>query len=127
MFGEKMNYKKIKMSILLFSISLLSIFSLIQTFNLSIFLGQEKNNDVQNLKSSFIDYTNATVISDGYGGIFWNDGFSQYPAIAIDDSGKTHVVWEDSSTGPWGTDNEIMYASYTEATGWSNVSVISDG
>ncbi len=122
-----MKHRKIKMSILLVSILLLGIFSLIQTSNLSIFLVQEKNNDVLNLNFSDIDYTNATVISDGFNDIYWNDGSSYKPDLEIDSSGDIHVVWFDYTDGIWGNDIEIMYASYTEATGWSNVSVISDG
>ncbi len=95
-----------------------------------MFIVQDKNNDVLNLKFSDVDYTNATVISDGLNDIYWNDGSSYNPAIIIDDSGKTHVVWEDWTDGVWSggaSDYEIMYATYTEATGWSNVSIISDG
>lgn len=121
-----MKHRKTKMSILLVSILLLGIFSLIQTSNLSIFLVQEKNNDVLNLNFSDIDYTNATVISDGFNDIYWNEGSSYKPDIEIDSSGDLHVVWFDTS-GVWGNDTEIMYASYTEATGQSNVSIISDG
>jgi BNR repeat-like domain len=29
----------------------------------------------------------------------WNSGTSQYPVIALDSSGKIHVVWEDSTPG----------------------------
>ena len=72
-------------------------------------------------------WSNATVISDGYGGIYWNDGSSSIPAIAVDSSNAVHVVWEDQTDGAWGTDIEIMYATYTTATGWSNATVISDG
>jgi len=79
------------------------------------------------LKSSAVDFSNATVISDGYGGSYWNDGSSEYPAIAIDSNDKIHAVWLDKTDGVWGTDVEIMYATYTTATGWSNATVISDG
>ncbi len=127
MFGEKMNYKKIKMSILLSSILLLSIFPLILSYYPSIFHVQEKTNNFQNLKFSAIDFTNATVISDGFNGIYWSDDDTDFPAIVTDNSGKIHVVWEDDENGVWGTDTEIMYVSYTEATGWSNITVISDG
>ncbi|KKL12029.1 hypothetical protein LCGC14_2539860, partial [marine sediment metagenome] len=74
-------------------------------------------------------WSNVTVISDGYGGIYWNDGGSATPDISIDSSGKVHVVWNDWTFGPWGggaLDTEIMYTSYAEALGWSNVTVISD-
>ncbi|MBA7702117.1 hypothetical protein ES703_110874 [subsurface metagenome] len=75
-------------------------------------------------------WSNVTVISDGYAGVYWNDGISYYPDIAVDDSGDIHVVWKDSTRGVWGggpSDTEIMYVSYTEADGWSNATVISDG
>ncbi len=72
-------------------------------------------------------WSNATVISDGYNGIYWNDDSSNNPAISSDNNGKLHVVWEDQTDGIWGTDPEIMYTSYSTATGWANASVISDG
>ena len=122
-----MKHRKIKMSILLSSVLLLGISSLLQTSNLGIFFVQEEINNVQNLKLSDIDYTNATVISDGFNDIYWNNEHSYRPAIITDDSGKIHVVWEDITPGVWGTDREIMYVSYTEGTGWSNATVISDG
>ncbi|NVM01294.1 MAG: hypothetical protein HWN67_03095 [Candidatus Helarchaeota archaeon] len=37
-----------------------------------------------------------------------------------------HVVWQDFTVGAWGIDDEIMYANYTAAAGWSNATVISD-
>ena len=49
-------------------------------------------------------WSNITVISDGYGGIYWNIGSSNAPDIAIDSSGKVHVVWSDWTDGVWGTD-----------------------
>ncbi|KKL78123.1 hypothetical protein LCGC14_2027980 [marine sediment metagenome] len=72
-------------------------------------------------------WSNATVISDGFNGIYWNDGNSYYPAIAVDSSDVVHVVWSDSTDGVWGVDTEVMYVKYTTATGWSNTTVISDG
>ncbi len=73
-------------------------------------------------------WSNATVISDGYLGVYWNDRYSMEPKIAIDNADNLHVVWYDASTGPWGTDEyEIMYVNYTQGNGWSNVSVVSDG
>ena len=59
--------------------------------------------------------------------IFWNDDDSYDPTIAIDSNNNIHVAWEDETDGVWGTDDEIMYANYEESTGWSNVTVISDG
>ena len=79
------------------------------------------------LKSSAVDFSNATVVSDGYDGSYWNNDDSNNPAIAVDSSDKVHAVWHDNTVGVWGTDFEIMYATYTTATGWSNVTVISDG
>ena len=83
--------------------------------------------DYYYLKSSAVDFSNATVISDGYDGTYWNDGKSYDAAIAVDSSDRVHVVWEDYTDGVWGTDAEIMYATYNIATGWSNVALISDG
>jgi hypothetical protein len=77
--------------------------------------------------TSAAGWSNATVISDGYGGVYWNDGGSYNPAVAVDNSNTVHVVWYDYTNGPWGTDAEIMYAKQTTATGWSNATIISDG
>ncbi len=69
---------------------------------------------------------NATVISDGYNGVWWNTGSSGVPAIAVGSDGSVHVVWQDDTVGWWGTDQEIMYANYTDGQGWSNITVVSD-
>jgi len=80
-----------------------------------------------NVKASSSNYTNVTIISDGFGGTYWNDGYSREPSIATDNSGNIHVVWVDDTAGPWGIDWEIMYAIYSSSAGWSNATVISDG
>ena len=72
-------------------------------------------------------WTNVSLISDGFNGDYWNDGDSYYPSIAVDNSGGIHVVWYDYTEGAWGTDTDIMYASYAEAKSWSNITVVSDG
>ncbi len=77
--------------------------------------------------SSATGWSNATVISDGFGGSYWNDGSSSKPSITSDGAGGIHAVWRDYTEGIWGTDAEIMYANYTSAEGWSNASIISDG
>ena len=79
------------------------------------------------LKSSAVYFSNATVISDGYDGIYWNAGRSHHPSIAVDSSNAVHAVWEDGTDGVWGTDEEIMYVIYTNATGWSKITILSDG
>ena len=79
------------------------------------------------LKSSAVDFSNATVVSDGFNGTYWNNGGSSDTAIAVDSSDKVHIVWYDDTDGVWGIDREIMYATYTDSTGWSNATVISDG
>ncbi len=73
------------------------------------------------------NWSNVTVISDGYNSSYWNDGSSSSAAIAVEENGVIHVVWVDLTNGSWGVDSEIMYANYTEVTGWSNATVISDG
>jgi uncharacterized protein YcnI len=80
--------------------------------------------------SSKNGWTNATIISDGFEGSYWNTGQSVFPSVAVDDSGSVHVVWSDSTSGPWGggsNDREIMYVKYIPDEGWTNISVISDG
>jgi len=59
--------------------------------------------------SSLSGWSNATIISDGYGGIYWNDDTSDTPSIAVNNDGTIHVVWYDNTDGPWGDDGEIMY------------------
>jgi hypothetical protein len=73
-----------------------------------------------------VGWSNATVISDGYLGSYWNDDYSQNPAIACN-NGKVHVIWHDDTDGVWGIDYEIMYVEYSSPLGWSNVTIISDG
>ena len=71
------------------------------------------------LKSSAVDFSNATVVSDGFNSTYWNDDSSYNPAIAVDSSDRVHAVWQDHTNGVWGTDTEIMYAtsvSYTHLT-----------
>ncbi len=77
--------------------------------------------------TSVLGWSNATVISDGYSGVYWNDGDSYNPAIAVDSSNAVHVAWHDYTTGAWGTDGEIMYANFTNINGWSNITILSDG
>ncbi|MBN1214237.1 MAG: exo-alpha-sialidase, partial [Candidatus Lokiarchaeota archaeon] len=77
-----------------------------------------------------ITWSNATVISDGYNGVYWNDGNCDGPDIAVDNSGTIHVVWVDDTRGYWGGgpyDNEILYVSSPDGVTWSNATVISDG
>jgi len=72
-------------------------------------------------------WSNVTVISDGYNGSYWNEGYSDDPAIAVDRQNNVHVVFADDTAGPWGIDNEIFYVNYAPDIGWSNITVISDG
>ncbi|MFX1442710.1 MAG: hypothetical protein ACFFHV_04785 [Promethearchaeota archaeon] len=87
----------------------------------------------QDFEIMYVNYTNgagwsnATVISDGYKGEYWNTGNSKHPQIAVDGVNNLHVVWQDDTNGKWGTDTEIMYVNYTNGAGWSNATVISDG
>ncbi len=72
-------------------------------------------------------WTNVTVLSDGWKGSYWNDGQSKVPKIAVDlSNNNVWVVWKDSVDTKWGTDTEIFGANFTEAIGWSNATVISD-
>ncbi len=77
----------------------------------------------------YVNYTaagwsNATCISEYYDSNL-NTGDSNNPKLTIDNNENLHVVWSDDTVGEWGADREIMYVNYT-ATGWSNMSVISD-
>ncbi len=115
-------------TIFLILLFVFNISIMLNSFNLAIYKRDNDLNDINfNIRTSSWDFANATVISDGIQDIIWNDGMSYYPEIAIDNSGNLHVVWADDTDGTWGTDEEIMYASYTTATGWSIATVISDG
>jgi len=57
------------------------------------------------------NWSNITVLSDGYNGDYWNTGVSANPTIAISIN-QVHVVWEDNTNGIWGTDFEIMYINF---------------
>ncbi|MHA2283632.1 MAG: hypothetical protein ACXAC5_22550 [Promethearchaeota archaeon] len=72
-------------------------------------------------------WSNITIISDGHGGTWWNLGESENVDISVDNLGNLHVVWEDSTNGTWGTDDEIMYSNWASRSGWSHPIVISDG
>ena len=87
------------------------------------------NNYNGNIKpqSSLINYSNVTIVSDGFNGSYWNSGNSFSPSIAVDSKGNLHAVWHDYTNGKWGTDSEIMFVVRDPLTGWSNVTVISDG
>jgi hypothetical protein len=57
------------------------------------------------------NWSNITILSDGFSGVYWNDDYSQMPAIAIS-TNHVHIVWEDNTNGVWGADTEIMYANF---------------
>jgi hypothetical protein len=103
------------------------VFSLILSSTPGSFQNVTTTSKSINPKPSAVDFSNITLISDGFGGTYWNDAISYNPAVAVDSSNTVHVVWWDYTVGPWGTDSEIMYANYTIATGWSNATIISDG
>ena len=125
-----MTFIKINKTKKLLFISLFFIFFLVSTFIFSFNSSLEinKNNEPSfELKISNINYTNVTVVSDGYNGTYWNNGKSYDPEIAVDLLGNLHAVWCEETNGTWGMDSEIMYAYYRENIGWSNATVISDG
>ena len=70
-----------------------------------------------------VGWSNVTIISDGVGGFYWNDGDSRFSSIAVDGAGRVHVTWGDHTDGIWGTDGDIMYTSYSNATGWFNITI----
>ena len=72
-------------------------------------IASSSTDNIYDLKSSAVDFSNATVVSDGYDGSYWNGGSSYDPAIAVDSSDKVHEVWQDYTNGVWGIDYEIMY------------------
>jgi len=74
-----------------------------------------------------IGWSNVSIVSDGFAGSFWNDGYSSNPTLDVDSQGRVHVAWYDTTDGKWGTDTEIMYTKYSPNSGWSNVSIVSDG
>jgi len=119
-----MKYKVRAISILIYLVFVFGVFSTVK-FDISeppYNYGSFGEDFTVSISSS--NYANATVISDD--GTKWNDGYSSSPSIAIDNGGNLHVVWDDRTNGPWGTDQEIMYADYSALAGWSNATVISD-
>ncbi len=120
--------KKMKIKIFLVLSLVLSIILMLGSFNLPLHTENNNLNDKTfNIRTSDLDFTNATVISDGIQDIIWNDGISSYPEIALDHYGNIHVVWNDDTDGTWGSDYEIMYCNYSISSGWSIAKVISDG
>jgi hypothetical protein len=77
--------------------------------------------------ASTSQWSNITVISDGHSGVWWNVGESENVDISVDSLGIIHLVWEDSTNGTWGNDDEIMYSYWAPSSGWSYPIVISDG
>ncbi len=69
-----------------------------------------------------VGWSNVTIISDNE--TYWNIHTSENPSIAVDNSGTVHVVWEDNTNGPWGSNTVIMYTS-NDGSGWSNVKAFS--
>ncbi len=116
-----------KKSLIMYFIILQFLFCGLLLSTLSPTIASSSTYDYYDLKSSAVDFSNATVVSDGFNSSYWNDGASRLPRIAVDNSNVVHAVWCDDTDGVWGTDWEIMYATYTDSTGWSNVTVISDG
>jgi hypothetical protein len=76
---------------------------------------------------SSAQWSNITILSDGHEGFWWNTGESENVDISVSPTGIIHVVWEDSTNGTWGTDDEIMYSYKAGSSSWSNPKLISDG
>ncbi|MFW9895519.1 MAG: hypothetical protein ACFFD7_06925 [Candidatus Thorarchaeota archaeon] len=72
-------------------------------------------------------WSNITIVSDGHDGVWWNDGESENVDISVSPNDIIHVVWEDSTNGTWGTDDEIMYSYKVGSSVWSVPNLISDG
>ncbi|MHA2268014.1 MAG: hypothetical protein ACXAB8_09485 [Promethearchaeota archaeon] len=113
----------------LVSLLLISSMSLVISMNGLNSQGFYQKSNNLNLRLSSNGIENVTVISDGFNGSYWNDGWSEVPEISADSSGNIHVVWADDTAGNWtGGDYEILYAKFsTTSSQWSNASVISDG
>ena len=82
-----------------------------------------------NYSATTVQWSHAKVIKDNINGtINWNTGESKTPDIAAEGSGNVHVAWYDKTNLEGsGTDADIFYANYTDATGqWSHAKVISD-
>ncbi|MFW9825495.1 MAG: hypothetical protein ACFFE4_21310, partial [Candidatus Thorarchaeota archaeon] len=72
-------------------------------------------------------WSNITIVSDGHDGVWWNLGESENVDISVSPNDVIHVVWEDSTNGTWGTDDEIMYSYKVGSSDWSIPNLISDG
>ncbi len=70
--------------------------------------------DIEIMYANFTNlngWSNITILSDGYNGVYWNDGISRDPALALC-TNQVQIVWEDGTNGIWGTDYEIMYINF---------------
>ncbi|MBN1216912.1 MAG: hypothetical protein JXA99_15910 [Candidatus Lokiarchaeota archaeon] len=115
---------KLRLILLLLIIGITSL-----AFISNTILSNHKIDNIENiveLRQNILERTNYTVISDGYGGVYWNRRSCDTPSMAIDNEGKLHAVWDCYMEEQWGTDYEILYASSIDGTSWSNVTVISD-
>ncbi len=77
--------------------------------------GRDDDNPAQavgiiNPRAAMAPWPNATCVSDGYAGVYWNDQSSSNTAVMAGPDGAVHVVWEEYTVGPWGGDGEIFHA-----------------
>ena len=106
-----------------FSIIIVLFFSFFARIIYPIKISNTNNNNFLINTSSIIN-NNYAIISDDIN--LWNNESSVVPDIAIGNDGKIHVVWNDHTNGPWGSNSVIMYAS-KDTSGWSNATIISEG
>ena len=66
------------------------------------------------------------VISEPVPGMNFNTGYSEWPAIAVEND-KIHIVWHDwNNTNNSGTDADIFYKRSLTGSSWDAVKVISE-
>lgn len=79
----------------------------------------------------FGEYASSEIFYTYFDGTRWSprlnvsetpSGESYFPRIAVDDSNTVHVVWHDNVLGSY----QVLYRSFSRATGWSQISVVSD-
>ena len=89
-----------KKSLIIYVVIFLFFFSGLLAVALNTTITSSSTSNNYDLKSSAVDFSNGTVVSDGYDDIYWNDGDSGDPAIAVDSSDKVHAVWYDEPVPP---------------------------
>ncbi|MFX1313716.1 MAG: hypothetical protein ACFFHD_14090, partial [Promethearchaeota archaeon] len=78
---------------IIFQLMLCTIFGCSLLYSTNSFQNNKIKEEPFNIKTNALNYSDPKVISDGIGGIYWNEGSSVNPDIATDSSGNLHIIW----------------------------------